>query len=280
MQAFRFGMSTCGAQGLTDCDFENFAKAGVKELELSFSADKYDHLEWNRIGRRAEEYQIHLWSLHLPFVPFEKVNIGSAAAAVRNYTIKYHGELIRRAADIGINTVVIHPSGEPILEKEREERIKNAQESLIQMAEIAAACDVVVAVENLPRTCLGRDSKEIRRLVSVDDRLKVCFDTNHLLKQSIREFILEIGDRIITTHFSDYDRIDERHWLPGEGVIDWKEVIDLLEQVGYKGPIIYELGFRPPASINRRLLTCEDFRENHYLLRNKLPLKAIGTPTT
>lgn len=278
MQAFRFGMSTCGAQGLTDGDFENFARAGVKELELSFSTDKYDCLEWIEIKRKAEEHQIRLWSLHLPFYPFDRINIGSSNESVRNYTLRYHGELIKKAADIGIKTVVIHPSGEPLSEEERAESMKKAREALAQMAETAAIYDVIVAVENLPRTCLGRDSKEIKQLISGDDRLKVCFDTNHLLKQSIKEFILDVGDQIVTTHFSDYDRIDERHWLPGEGVIDWKEVIESLEQVGYKGPIIYELGFCPPKTINRRMLTCEDFRENHNSLRNKRPLTAIGTP--
>ena len=56
-------------------------------------------------------------------------------------------------------------------------------------------------------------------LISADDRLRVCFDTNHLLKESIIDFIYNVGDKIITTHVSDYARENERHWLPGEGVI-------------------------------------------------------------
>lgn len=39
---------------------------------------------------------------------------------------------------------------------------------------------------------------------------------------------------------SDYDRKNERHWLPGEGVIDWNELLSVLIDSGYKGPFIYE----------------------------------------
>ena len=278
MEPLRFGMSSCGAQDLTEKDFEQFAQAGVKELELSFASKRYDSLQWSDIKKRADEYGVHLWSFHLPFMPFDKINIADCDRKVREYSVAHSEELIKKAADIGIKMMVIHPSGEPNAEEKRQEAMKNAQESLAHIAEVAAQCDATVAVENLPRTCLGRNSAEIKRLISVDERLKVCFDTNHLLSQPTKEFILEVGEKIITTHFSDYDFVDEKHWLPGEGLIDWKELIETLEQIGYSGPILYELGFAPKASIDRRMLNCDDFRINHYLLKNKLPIQAIGKP--
>ena len=131
------------------------------------------------------------------------------------------------------------------------------------MAEIADCYGAVIAVENLPRTCLGNCSKEILELISVDTRLRVCFDTNHLLGEKMETFILAVGNKIITTHVSDYDAINERHWLPGEGVIDWGNLIDALEKVGYKGPWLYEIGFGIPKTILRdRELTCADFARN------------------
>ena len=91
-------------------------------------------------------------------------------------------------------------------------------------------------------------------------------------------FILDLGSRIITTHFSDYDLKNERHWLPGEGIIDWIEIIEALESVGYEGPLLYEMQFLAPSTIERRPLTMEDFKENHHYLVKKLPLSKIGTP--
>ena len=93
------------------------------------------------------------------------------------------------------------------------------------LADIAEKYDAVIAVENLPRTCLGRDSFDIKKILSYDDRLRVCFDTNHLLEQKNSDFVFDIGEKIITTHVSDYDLENERHWLPREGIIDWNELI-------------------------------------------------------
>lgn len=130
----------------------------------------------------------------------------------------------------------------------------------------------------MPRTCLGRDSKDIRELLSADDRLRACFDTNHLLKQPIKDFILDIGEKIITTHVSDFDFVDEKHWLPGEGKIDWNELIDALNDVKCTGPFMYELSLAPPRTIKRRMLTHADFKENYNSLMKGEKPKIIGTP--
>ena len=47
---------------------------------------------------------------------------------------------------------------------------------------------------------------------------------------------------------------------------------------GYDGPWIYELEFEPASTINRRLLTTEDFRENYNTLMKLEKPKAIGIP--
>ena len=38
-----------------------------------------------------------------------------------------------------------------------------------------------------------------------------------------------------------YDGVDERHWLPGEGIVPWKEVVTTLMESGYRGPFLFEL---------------------------------------
>ena len=49
--------------------------------------------------------------------------------------------------------------------------------------------------------------------------------------------------RIGTIHVSDYDRVDERHWIPGHpgAVIDWGEFFNLLKKSGYKGVFMFEV---------------------------------------
>lgn len=278
MNNFRLGLSCCGSQNLTDKDFENYVKAGIMTMEMSFSYTRYDSLEWKHIGKKAAKYGVELWSLHLPFLPFEQLNPVSPKKDVREYTFEYFSELIKKAGDIGVKTIVVHPSAEPISDTERGECIKYAKEIFAKLAQVAEYSGNVIAIENIPRTCLCKNSCEMLDILSSDSRLMSCFDTNHLLEESAVDYIRAVGDRIITTHVSDYDFKNERHWLPGEGKADWKGIISTLREVGYKGPWLYELEFEPAQTINRRLLTTEDFRKNYEtLMKLEIP-EAIGVP--
>ena len=137
----------------------------------------------------------------------------------------------------------------------------------------------MIAVENLPRTCLGRNSQEMLELISAHPALRICFDTNHLLGEDPVEFVQKVGKHFITMHVSDYDFLNERHWLPGEGKLDWQALLAALEAVGYSGPWLYEVSFTAPASIVRpRNLCCDDFVRNARELFEKKPLTVLGKP--
>ena len=209
----------------------------------------------------ATKHGIDLWSFHLPFIPCGLINL--TYADTEEYTLNYYSELIKKASDIGITRFVVHPSGEPIKDENRKEYMERGKKNLSKLAEIAAKEGGIVAVEDLPRTCLGRNSQEILELISLNDSLRVCLDTNHLLEEDIADFIYAVKDKIITTHISDYDFVDERHWLPGEGKLDWQKVVKALKDVGYNGVWMYEIGFACPDSIKRdRPLNCADFARN------------------
>ena len=93
--------------------------------------------------------------------------------------------------------------------------------------------------------------------------MRVCCDTNHLLSENLPDFIRRIGNKIVTLHVSDYDGIDEKHWLPGEGILDWQEVLTALSEIGYNGPWLYEMGLATPKTITReRNLIYSDFVRN------------------
>ena len=147
----------------------------------------------------------------------------------------------------------------------------------MKLADVAAENGAVMAVENLPRTCLGRDSSDMLQLLEADDRLRVCFDTNHLLRETHADFVKAVGERIVTTHISDYDFVDEKHWLPGEGKVDWPALAKLLKNADYQGVWLYELGFRAPRSRPRsRDLTCADFVRNAREIFSGGPITTVA----
>ena len=270
---FTVGLSSCG-KDLCEQLFRQYAAAGIGRMEISMEKEDCDAFDFAAARRLSEETGVALWSFHLPFMPFEEIDISSPALCAR--TVPYLCELIRKGAQIGIGNFIVHPSGEPIAEADRPMRMATARESLASLAQTAAENGAVIAVENLPRTCLGRDSADMLRLLEADDRLRVCFDTNHLLRESHADFINAVGDKIVTTHISDYDFIDEKHWLPGEGKVDWAALPGLLKNAGYDGVWLYELGFRAPRSHPRsRDLTCEDFARNAREIFSGAPITII-----
>lgn len=259
---YQIGLSTCRGKLLNRETFECFSNAGITSLELSLRDDQYRNIDYNNIEKLSKEYGVNLWSFHLPFTPFDEIDISSMDDNMRIYTVNYLKSLVNQASAHGFHKFIIHPSGEPINEK-REERLNYSKESLYELAEYASSKGAVIAVENLPRTCLGKNSAEIQELISAHNKLCVCFDTNHLLEESSIDFIHRLGQKIITLHISDYDFIDERHWLPGEGKIPWNELYNALNEISYNGVWMYELGFSEPEIITRsRDLTCEDFVRN------------------
>ena len=255
---FRVGMSSCGF-GIDEESFENLKNSGIEAIEIKTT--KADELK--KIKKLAERYGIDIWSSHLPFYPFECFDISELKADIRGNIVSSHKELISQIADMGVDKFVIHSSGEPINEKDREEKLKCAEESLDELAGYAHACGACIAVEDLPRTCLGHDSCEIQRLIGVNDNLRVCLDTNHLLSEDIFSFMDKVGDKIVTLHISDYDMIDEKHWLPGEGNIDWVGFYNKLCSLGYNGVWMYEINPAHHPGIEReRALSFYDVYKN------------------
>lgn len=268
----KIGLSTA-CKVVNEDLFIQYEKAGISMMEISLREPILNALDLEQVKKWAADHNVELWSLHFPFNPDGRADIAAHEEEVRKATIEYYTELIKRGISIGIKTFVIHPcSVEPIEEDERREiRMKYSKECLDTLAEIAHNYDAVIAVENLPRSCLARNSKELLELLESNDKLRVCYDTNHLLDQDSLEFINAVGDKIVTLHVSDYDFINERHWLPGEGKLDWQEILKALKDIGYDGPWMYELEFECPETILRdRDLNCEDFALNaKELFENK-----------
>ena len=273
---FKIGLSSCGKKISAEL-FEEYRDAGIGAIEISLRADEPSPT-LSEIRKMADATGVIINSYHLPFLPFASLDVSKPELAKDSVLLL--SDIIKRGAtEGGISLFILHPSGEPIREHERAERMACAKQSLAALADVAASVGATIAVENLPRTCLARDTKEMLELISVDDRLRVCFDTNHLLEGDPIDFIRSLGDKIVTTHVSDYDRLNERHWLPGEGIVDWPSLCAALQEIGYRGVWLYELGFKSPDTVlRRRELCCADFVRNANEIFNGKPITRLSSP--
>ena len=273
----RIGLSVNDTVLEQDGFFHTCRDSGISVLEISLPQRMAEQHDYEKTVRNAGKAGIEVWSVHLPFAPFSEIDPSSLDEKTRRFTVERQGEVIRKAGAAGIRHFIVHASGEPIPVEERRDRLLRAAESLETLAGIAEDTGGVVCVEDLPRTCIGRNSYEILELLKEDLRLRCCFDTNHLLGEYIPDFIRNVGSRIITTHISDYDFWNERHLLPGEGKIDWKELYKTLLLTGYDGPWLYEVGLKAPWCVRRdRDLVCADFVNNAKAIFNGDQPEPVG----
>jgi len=170
------------------------------------------------------------------------------------------------AVEIGAEILVIHSNDDKITPDNRKTRKKHAADSIRRIAEKCTERSQLLAIELLPGTCLGNHYEELAELAGDLPRETVgfCVDTNHFDKDHalLPETVKALRGRIFNTHLSDYDGSEERHWLPGRGVIDWEKFIDSLEEIRYPGPLNFECIFRNNETPQERISMIEESYDN------------------
>lgn len=227
---FSSRMSEAESAGLDAFDFDLCAHWREREKEIALYGRLEDGLQ------RIEQSPLLLNGVHISFGPvweFSAVYERSRASAVR-----LAEEIFARVDPAGPGCYILHGSWEPIADGERPRRLEQLKRSLRELRERTAAR---ICVESLPRTCLGNTSRELKDIADGVDGIDVCLDCNHFLREKPEDAVAVLGSRIRTTHISDYDFVDERHWLPGTGKIDWNAFIGALEKAGYDGVFNYEV---------------------------------------
>ena len=255
---YRIGLSMY-EMSFEEKSFNDLAKNGIFDVEISRPLyEHYENFDFCGVKKMAESHGINIWSLHLPFAPFELIDVSAIDTEKRNKAVELLSDLIKRCGNIGVDKFIVHPSGEPIRETERSERLKCSRESLSKLADAAERFNATICVEDLPRTCLGNCVEEMKFLTEDDERLRICFDTNHITADKPENVIRELKNKIVTLHVSDFDFVDEKHWIPGDGEINWSEVVKALKDIKYNGVWMYEVGFQSRSGE----LKLSDFKKN------------------
>ena len=212
------------------------------ELNPAVFATDYDHAIRRAFREMLRETGKKAISYHIPFSRLD--DLSWPEETIRQRALSRFRALLQEAAYFNAELIVLHPSTEPIDQDKREEHIALLRQSMNEIEAELKAAGMRVALEFLPRMCMGNTLADIEIMVDgFSDTFGVCLDVNHLMAQyrEIPAMIASLGSRLIPLHISDYDGVDERHWLPGTGVIDWKNVIAALRNIGYRGPFNYEI---------------------------------------
>lgn len=97
--------------------------------------------------------------------------------------------------------------------------------------------------------------------------LGICVDVGHAHlakdagRQPIRNYLERYRGQLVHLHLHDNMQDEDDHCLPGEGSIDWSDLLRTLAAIGYEGPAVLEL--HPPGD---PLTALKEAREFLYAL--------------
>jgi len=187
-------------------------------------------------------------SLH---APLSDINIASVNEGIWEESIRQIKESIENTYEFVENICVVHPGIlSPLSIHMPEKAIQKAIAGLTALCEFAAERGLRIAVENLPsiNMMLGRYPDELIQIVrGVNmDILGICLDVAHANTTRTLDEFLNICDKaedidIIHLHASDNFGADDLHLPLGKGNLDWKKVLNGINDYGYEGLMVMEL---------------------------------------
>lgn len=244
-------------------DLTAFFRRGMEAMkEIGFDAIDFDTAYVKRMEdpvktvdamlRDSEELGLPFRLCHLPFVAQKDGIPGEAFNAVVFRAID-------AAKQLGVDHAVVHPNSTtlPLEGFNEQEQYDRVTTYLAPFAEYAHKQGVSIVLENM-RTVhqaypAHRYCANPEELCKVADALGmgICWDTGHAhitgLKQS--DALRYIGNRLKMVHLNDNFGGDDIHLAPFMGNADWKDIMQGLSAIDFKGILNFELSTgRIPAS--------------------------------
>ncbi|MDX9870909.1 MAG: sugar phosphate isomerase/epimerase family protein [Clostridia bacterium] len=176
-------------------------------------------------------------NIHAPFINTN--DLWSADKAAREKAVQQYLTWLEDCAQYAIPLLVMHlTEGD-----EPPEANKYGLESMMALVRGAEERSVKIAVENTRRT--NHVSFVLNEIPS--DYLGLCYDSSHarLCPDRGETLLNRFGQRLLATHLSDNDGKEDRHWVPGNGIINWNSLMNKFIMNNYTGYLTLEVAADP-----------------------------------
>jgi len=220
---------------------ERLAKVGFKYFDMSFDYQDYPNSpylsdKWefwvDDLRNQAEKLGVCYTHSHADEGVWSR-----STAVLRSFDA---------AKLLGVKYIVLHPSWryeDGSIIEDVDEFIRINREQTMPLVEICEKNDLILLSENLLWGA-SIDPRNISALVSEinSPHFGWCYDTGHANCFGIRPSVLREADNVpLSLHIQDnHGEFKDEHLLPGDGAIDWKEFLDTLKAIGYKGECVLE----------------------------------------
>jgi sugar phosphate isomerase/epimerase len=223
---------------------------GFNTIELWAMRPHFDYeqpVRVRQLAQAAASQGITIRSVHAPFYTHvdellqgHTLSLTASNPQVRQEALA-HTEKVMEVMDmLGAELLVVHASGAE--DDYSAGKLSNLRHSLEQLLLRLQEKGIKLALENIVTPLSTTD--HLLELIEPfsPDQVGICLDIGHAhLNETVEAAILNCGSRIMGVHISDNDGTADSHFIPGEGVIDWQNVINMLSRACYNGILTLEL---------------------------------------
>lgn len=169
------------------------------------------------------------------------------------------GKTFAQAIEFGVQVKVRIPSGFIW-----NDFWNNFVDSVKKCNQVAGSYEIPLVIEPRVGEVISNTDAMLRSIELVGSKnFGVILDTAHLHaeKEILPLSIEKLGPHIKYVHIADNDGRDNRHFIPGDGTIDWEEVFISLKKQGYKG--YYSIDLEKLPNYDQKVLEAKKFLEDY-----------------
>lgn len=223
---------------------EIIKETGFNGVDYSFDYDYYDENEYcladeyiekaKETKKLLKEFGLNCYQSHAPF----RLKYGEGfTLSNKNYR-----DIVRSmeyASLLDCKYIVVHAVNCP----DDVDTVKYNIDLYNSLLPFAKKFGIVICIENLYKS-LNTIEKHKKVYEALDKKyFAICVDVGHCVRlhYSPDEYInsFEKG-QIACVHLQDIDGVNDNHWLPYQGVIDWDKTLKALKDYGFNGAINLE----------------------------------------
>ncbi len=216
----------------------------LKQLEFDgimlYLSEEFVASRTRKIRKILADAGLELFSVHPPWP-----NFAFGDGMERLQAIHEWKRWSNYSLEMNAQNLVVHPCGEifTLPSHEQDEAKKRLIEGLQYLS--ASTPEMMFVLENMVPRSFAATADE---LIWVADQIGgenigFCLDTGHcmLVKGDLPKFVRCMGNRLLTTHIHDNDGIQDQHLFPGQGIIDWKTLLAVLQELPGDIPLVMEI---------------------------------------
>jgi len=237
---------------------EECAKAGYKYLDINFCeamnpTSRMRDDDWEKyveqLAETGKRCGVVFTQSHLPYYDVFADN--------DSVKVKTMEELIRRSiiasSRLGVKWTVTHPGTVYSAGQDMSVSLERNLEYYSKHVKTAKEYGIGIALENdfeyksppYQHIFCANIYEQVKLIDSFNDpeHVGACYDFGHanLVGGFHRQNLKVLGNRLKAIHVQDNKGLEDEHFLPFHGNIDWKEAMAGLADIGYEGELTYEI---------------------------------------